>query len=64
MTMLVIAGLICIVAIALKISKKKLLVQEFDNVSVASELSTSSSCSSITDLDIVCETRAPKNEQK
>lgn len=60
MTMLVIAGLIGIVAIALKISRKRLVVEEFDNVSVASDVSTASSCSSITDLDIVCETKQPK----
>ncbi|KAJ8921068.1 hypothetical protein NQ315_015864 [Exocentrus adspersus] len=53
-TMLVIAGVIGIVALALKIAGKR-IVEEFDNVSIASELS-SSSCSTVTEEELNCDT--------
>ncbi|XP_063902376.1 uncharacterized protein LOC135122053 [Zophobas morio] len=54
--MLSIAGVIGIIAIALKISNKKLL-QEFDDVSIASEVSTSS-CSTTPDMEVVSQDRS------
>lgn len=59
-TMLVIAGVIGIVAIALKIVGKR-ITEEFDNVSIASDLSTSS-CSTITDVEAPCDNK--KEEKK
>uniref|UniRef100_A0A6P7FFK0 Uncharacterized protein LOC114329590 n=1 Tax=Diabrotica virgifera virgifera TaxID=50390 RepID=A0A6P7FFK0_DIAVI len=52
-TMLVIAGVIGIVALALKIASKR-ITEEFDNVSIASEISTSS-CSTVTDVEVAIE---------
>ncbi|CAH0557753.1 unnamed protein product [Brassicogethes aeneus] len=55
-TMLAIAGIIGILAIALKLTSRRLL-EDLDNISIASEISTSS-CSTVTDLDIVCENKS------
>ncbi|KAJ3633985.1 hypothetical protein MTP99_010897 [Tenebrio molitor] len=51
--MLSIAGVIGIIAIALKITNKR-LTEEFDDVSIASEVSTSS-CSTTPDLEAACQ---------
>nr|XP_023018760.1 uncharacterized protein LOC111507648 [Leptinotarsa decemlineata] len=48
-TMLVIAGVISIVALVLKLAGKK-LIEEFDNISIASDISTSS-CSTVTEIE-------------
>lgn len=57
--MLTIAGVIGLVAIVLKIAGKK-FVEDLDNISIASELSTSS-CSTVGDVDIVTEKRQNKD---
>lgn len=51
--MLVIAGLIGIVALVLKLARKQIL-GDLDNISIASELSTSSS-STVTEVEVVNE---------
>jgi hypothetical protein len=51
--MLSIAGVIGIIAIALKITNKR-LTEEFDDISIASEVSTSS-CSTTPDLEAACQ---------
>lgn len=57
-TMLVIAGIIGIVALVLKIARKQIL-GDLDNISIASDLSTSSS-STVTEIDIVSEKHSKK----
>lgn len=57
-TMLVIAGLIGIVALVLKLARKQIL-GDLDNISIASELSTSSS-STVTEVEVVNEKRNKK----
>ncbi|KAG5885166.1 hypothetical protein JTB14_037475 [Gonioctena quinquepunctata] len=49
-TMLVIAGVIGIVALVLKLAGKK-LIEEFDNISIASDISISS-CSTVTEIEV------------
>ncbi|CAH1109093.1 unnamed protein product [Psylliodes chrysocephalus] len=61
-TMLVIAGVIGIVALALKIAGKR-ITEEFDNVSIASELSTSS-CSTVSDVETGCENKKQSDFSK
>lgn len=54
---MLIAGVIGIVAIAIKLMNKK-ISQELDNVSMGSDLSTSS-CSTTTDFETVNEKTSP-----
>ncbi|XP_074029461.1 uncharacterized protein isoform X2 [Leptinotarsa decemlineata] len=60
-TMLVIAGVISIVALVLKLAGKK-LIEEFDNISIASDISTSS-CSTVTEME-VSETNKEKSKSE
>ncbi|KAJ8960952.1 hypothetical protein NQ318_020253 [Aromia moschata] len=58
-TMLTIAGVIGIVALALKLAGKR-IIEDFDNISIASEISTSS-CSTVTEVEVACENNRSKS---
>ncbi|KAF7262778.1 hypothetical protein GWI33_004124, partial [Rhynchophorus ferrugineus] len=58
-TMLSIAGVIGLAAIVLKISGKR-LIDEMDNISIASDLSTSS-CSTVSEVEMCIEEKQPQN---